>query len=248
MPVLSNASVRDIMLGSTKAKKMYYGTKLVWEADQGPAALYPGTGWWKATDTGVIYCKGVPSLQTHTFAGDPKVYISVYTTTDILAYPDRAAISNVTSLAAVYVGLVVPANSSISSWDTSNVTIMSSAFWGSSAFNHDISRWNTSKVTNMSMMFNSASAFNKNISGWNVSNVTDMTMMFTNASVFNQNISSWNVSKVTKMDFMFSKATVFNQNLSKWCVTLIKTEPQYFRTSSALTAANTPRWGTCPAG
>lgn len=271
MPVLSTTGVRDVIFRSTRAKQIYLGTKLVWEADQGPAALYSGTGWYKATDTGTVFCKGIPSLQTHTFTGDPKSYISVHTIEDIRKYPDRAAISNITSLTSVYSGLVVPANADFSNWDTSNVTNMSSAFYGSTMFNQDISRWDTSKVTNMSNIFAFATIFNQDISSWNTSNVTDMngmfayapmfnrdisrwntskvtsmSTMFLSAAAFNQNISGWNVSNVAFMDMMFNGAKVFNQNLSKWCVTHIKTLPVYFKDGSALTAANTPVWGTCP--
>jgi hypothetical protein len=45
---------------------------------------------------------------------------------------------------------------------------------------------------------------------------------------------------------MFQDATVFNKDLSGWCVTNITSEPTNFSTSSALTNANKPVWGTCP--
>ena len=41
-------------------------------------------------------------------------------------------------------------------------------------------------------------------------------------------------------------ATLFNQDLTKWCVTNITSEPSDFSTSSPLTEANKPKWGTCP--
>ena len=272
MPVLSTVGIKDVIFRNTQAKQIYLGTKLVWEADQGPAARYSGTGWYKATDTGTVFCKGIPSLQTHTFTGDPVSYISVHTIEDIRKYPDRAAISNITSLTSVYSGLVVPATADFTNWDTSNVTTMQSAFFASTMFNQDISRWDTSNVTNMSNMFTFVIIFNQDISRWDTSKVTDMSGMFASASMFNQdisrwdtskvtsmntmfvyatafnkNISGWNVSKVSNMLSMFSGATAFNQNLSKWCVTLIKTQPSYFKDGASLTAANTPRWGTCPA-
>ena len=95
-------------------------------------------------------------------------------------------------------------------------------------------------------MFEYNDAFNQDISQWNVGNVTSMKQMFINADAFNQDIGSWNVSNVTDMDEMFLAAASFNQDLSSWCVTNITSEPTDFSTSSPLTEANKPVWGTCP--
>ena len=45
---------------------------------------------------------------------------------------------------------------------------------------------------------------------------------------------------------MFSLASDFNQDLKGWCVTNI-ISPTDFSANSALTNANEPVWGTCPA-
>jgi surface protein len=122
---------------------------------------------------------------------------------------------------------------------------MSGLFWATD-FNGDISSWDVSNVKNMNETFGNASSFNQDISSWNVSNVEDMGSMFMSARSFNQDLSSWDVSNVTNMNRMFSYALVFNQDLSKWCVTNISSEPTDFSTSSELTEANKPIWGTCP--
>ena len=47
------------------------------------------------------------------------------------------------------------------------------------------------------------------------------------------------------MEGMFRDATAFNQDLTSWCITNIAAEPANFATSSALTNAIKPVWGTC---
>ena len=196
MPVLSTTGIRDVIFRSIQAKQIYLGTKLVWEADQGPDAFYSGTGWYKATDTGIVFCKGIPSRQTYSFTGDSRVYVSVHTIEDAKLYAERAATSNMVDLANLF-HMVGP-------------------------------------------------SFNPDIGHWDVSNVTSMSNMFMFASGFNRDISNWNVSKVTNMSYMFYGAIAFKQNLTKWCVTNIKAEPSVFYKNSGLTAANLPKWGTCP--
>ena len=154
-------------------------------------------------------------------------------------------ISNWTSLNGLFGG-ATSFNQDISSWVTSNITSMRDMFSGATAFNQDLSGWNTSSVNNMTAMFKDASSFNQDIGGWNTSNVTDMAFMFDGGSKFNQDIGNWNTSNVTTMGFMFRNATDFNQDLKGWCVSGITSEPSDFATTSELTEANKPLWGTCP--
>ena len=142
-------------------------------------------------------------------------------------------------------------NQDIGNWDTSSVTNMGNMFGGlpqgqPNIFNQDIGNWDTSSVTSMIGMFYNASAFNQDIGTWDTSNVKYMRAMFYGASAFNQDIGAWDTSSVTNMGGMFGEATAFNQNLTGWCVTNIGAEPNDFATSSALTEANKPIWGTCP--
>ena len=182
-------------------------------------------------------------------------------------------VSNVTDMSSLFHG-ASSFNQDISSWNTANVQKMQSLFSNASAFNQDVSSWNTANVFNMAYMFtaatsfnqdlnswdtssvkqmqgmfNEASSFNGNISNWNTSKVDTMVGMFFGASSFNQNIGSWDVGEVNEplsMREMFKNATSFNQDLTKWCVTNVTYEPVDFSTSSALTSANKPVWGTCP--
>lgn len=215
--------------------------------DMGLSKDYLGTGWYKATDTGTVFSKGVPALESHVFSDSPKEYVSVYTKEDAKLYGERAAVSNLTDMLSMFEE-DASFNQDISSWDTSNVTNMNSMFNGASAFNQDISMWNVGSVVDMFFMFLNANSFNSNISSWDVSSVTNMGYMFYNATSFNQDISMWDVSSVNSMgmDAMFNGASSFNQDLSGWCVTNIPREPAGFGTDVVLILK--PRWGTCPRG
>jgi uncharacterized repeat protein (TIGR02543 family) len=136
-------------------------------------------------------------------------------------------------------------NQDIGSWDISNAVSVRYMF-ANSNFNQDIGSWDTSKVNDMQGMFYNAKVFNQNIGNWNTSNVTLFVHMFLFAESFNQDIGNWNTSSVIDLDGMLNGAINFNQDLSKWCVTNIAAEPSDFATSTALTEANKPIWGTCP--
>ena len=240
--------------------------------DMGLAKDYSGTGWYKATDTGTVFNKGVPALETHVFSDSPTEYVSIYTKDDAKLYGERAATSNLTNLENAFNGAATfnqdisswdtsnvtsmslmfasatTFNQDISSWDTSNVTDMGYMFYDAATFNQDISSWDTSNVTNMGYMFAYAGTFNQDISSWDVSNVVDMYWMFYSATTFNQDISSWDTSNVTDMGYMFYDAGTFNQDLSSWCVSKMATKPSDFDTNATAWTLPKPVWGTCPRG
>ena len=189
-------------------------------SNYGPTGLkadYPGTGWYKATDTGTVFNKGVPALETHVFEEGGLEYVSVYTSEDANSFGERAATSNITNMSYMFYNST-SFNQDISSWDVSNVTNMGSMFQNATSFNQDISSWDVSNVTDMGSMFQNATSFNQDISSWDVSNVTDMGYMFYNATPFNQDLSSWDVSNVTNMAGMFGNSKSFNQDISSWDV------------------------------
>ncbi|WP_299055872.1 BspA family leucine-rich repeat surface protein [uncultured Polaribacter sp.] len=111
----------------------------------------------------------------------------------------------------------------ISSWDTSNVTDMSSLFLDAHEFNSPIDKWDVSNVTTMNAMFDNAYNFNQPLNNWNVSKVEDMGEMFSSLETlkFNQPIGDWDVSKVTNMEHMFSRAESFNQPIGDWDVSKV---------------------------
>ena len=113
----------------------------------------------------------------------------------------------------------------ISTWDTSNVTDMSSLFLDAHEFNSPIEKWDVSNVTTMNAMFDNAYKFNQNINNWDVSNVKDMGEMFSTTEEldFNQPLDKWDVSNVTNMEHMFNGAVLFNQPIEKWNVSNVTT-------------------------
>ena len=146
----------------------------------------------------------------------------------------------------------------ISTWDTANVTNMSSLFSSKSTFNEDISTWNTSNVTNMDAMFESATNFSGDLSNWNVSKVTSMYQMFMFNTSFNSDLSNWNVSNVKDFGFMFYSTyadlsfsfsnwnvsnalymnlmfrnTNFNQDISNWDVANVNSFDSMFQNASS---------------
>ena len=101
----------------------------------------------------------------------------------------------------------------IASWDTSEITNMSSLFSNKVNFNGDISGWDVSSVLYMDGMLYGATSFNCDLSQWDVSNVTQMHSMLSGATSFNCDLSQWDLSKVRYMSHMLAGATSFTHQL-----------------------------------
>ncbi len=91
----------------------------------------------------------------------------------------------------------------------SSNTSLAQAFYNCSTFNSNISSWDTSNVTNMSSMFQGCTTFNQPLS-WDVRNVIDMSGTFQGCESFNQPLS-WTTTNVTNMSSMFQGCSSFNQ-------------------------------------
>ncbi|WP_154859498.1 BspA family leucine-rich repeat surface protein [Cyclobacterium xiamenense] len=139
---------------------------------------------------------------------------------------------NVSNMSSLFEGAEA-FNQDIGNWNTLNVADMSYMFSGATAFNQDIGQWNTEKVYTMYEMFRGAAVFNQDISSWNVGNVEDMYRMFSGATSFNQGIGSWNTEKVTDMSSLFNGATSFNQDISSWSTANVTNMSRMFAGASA---------------
>jgi surface protein len=127
--------------------------------------------------------------------------------------------------------LLLDGPSNIGSWNTSNVTNMSSMFFGATSFNQPIGSWNTGNVFTMNSMFRGAQSFNQDIGNWNIGNVTNMQSMFETAISFNQDIGNWNTGNVTNMQAMFDNAISFNQPIGNWSTANVGNMLNMFRTA-----------------
>ncbi|WP_185094411.1 BspA family leucine-rich repeat surface protein [Marivirga tractuosa] len=144
---------------------------------------------------------------------------------------DTPDLSNVTSLASMFVGVreaTAFTNTDLSTWDVSTITDMSYLFNFAWFFNQDISNWDVSSVTNMAYMFGGAYAYNQPLNSWDVSNVVNMELMFFELDDFNQPLDQWDVSNVQFMNGMFSYTKAFDQPLNNWNVSSVTTMQEMF--------------------
>jgi surface protein len=113
----------------------------------------------------------------------------------------------------------------LSLWDVSLITDMSSLFYDLAGFS-SMSNFNPTNIIkideenniNFYVIKKICKIFNENINFWDVSNVKTMTAMFYGCYKFNQNLNLWDVSNVTDMSDMFRNCKDFNGNLSNWDV------------------------------
>ena len=114
--------------------------------------------------------------------------------------------SQVTNMSSMFYGMSNLTTLNLSYFDTSQVTNMEAMFRGMSNLTTlNLSSFDTSQVTNMSSMFYGMSNLTTlNLSYFDTSQVTNMSSMFTYMYKFTTlDLSSFNTSKVTDMNHMF---------------------------------------------
>jgi len=127
--------------------------------------------------------------------------------------------TNVTDMSSMFYGMQSLTSLDLSNFNTSKVTNMSSMFYGMQSLTSlDLSNFNTSKVTNMSSMFGwMSNLINLNINSFDTTNVTDMSDMFLSCLLASLDLSNFNTSNVTNMSRMFyDMSNLTNLDLSNF--------------------------------
>ena len=113
--------------------------------------------------------------------------------------------SNVTDMSTMFYGMSNLTSLNLSNFDTSRVTDMSSMFtfmYNLTTLN--LSNFDTSKVTDMHDMFQGLKLTSLDLSNFDTSNVTDMNTMFANMpNLITLDLSNFDTSQVTDMSYMF---------------------------------------------
>ena len=113
--------------------------------------------------------------------------------------------SNVTDMSTMFYGMSNLTSLNLSNFDTSRVTDMSSMFtfmYNLTTLN--LSNFDTSKVTDMHDMFQGLKLTSLDLSNFDTSNVTDMNAMFANMpNLITLDLSNFDTSQVTNMSYMF---------------------------------------------
>ena len=138
----------------------------------------------------------------------------------------------------------------LSSWNTANVTDMSSLFSGCSSLTSlsSVEDWNTANVTDMGDMFNGCSSLTSlsSVEEWNTASVTNMSYMFNNCSNLKSlDLSSWNTANVTDMNGMFWNCqSLKSLNISNWNTENVTGMFGMFASCANLTTLNLSSWNT----
>jgi hypothetical protein len=112
-------------------------------------------------------------------------------------------------------------NSSMNSWDTSNVTNFTSCFQSATNFNQDLYNWDVSSGITMNNLFYQAANFNGDINGWDFSSANNINYMLANSS-FNKPVNNWVLGGTVKAaQALFFQCTNFAQDVSSWDVSKI---------------------------
>jgi surface protein len=132
--------------------------------------------------------------------------------------------------------------------DTSNVTSMSSMFYGCTSLTElDLSSFNTSEVTNMNYMFYNCKVLpSVDVSGFNTPKVVSMRFMFSNCHALTSvDVSRFNTSEVTTMENMFDNCKALTAvDVSEFDTAKVESMYNMFSGCNSLTELDLSRFDT----
>ena len=127
-----------------------------------------------------------------------------------------------TSLSSTFLNCTaMTGNSSMNSWDTSNVTNFTGCFQQCTNFNQDLYNWDVSSGITLNNMFYLATNFNGNINGWDFSSANNINYLLSSTS-FNTPVNNWVLGGTLKTaQSVFYQTYDFAQDVSNWDVSKI---------------------------
>ena len=156
--------------------------------------------------------------------------------------------SNVTNMSSMFDNCSKLTFLNISNFDTSNVTNMNSMFNGCSKLTSlDLSNFDTSKVTTMSSMFyNCSSLTSLDVSNFDTSKVTTMNAMFyICTSLTSIDVSNFNTNNVTNMSSMFDNCSSLTSiDVSNFNTSKVTTMSSMFSNCASLTSLDLSSFDT----
>ena len=156
--------------------------------------------------------------------------------------------SQVTNMSSMFYGMHILTSLNLSNFDTSKVTNMNLMFYDlRNITSLNLSNFDTSQVTRMISMFEGMSSLTTlNLSNFNTSQVIVMGHMFDGMSTLTSlNLSNFDTSKVTDMGDMFSNMrSLTSLNLSNFETSQVTNMEAMFANMSSLTALNLSNFDT----
>jgi len=131
----------------------------------------------------------------------------------------------------------------ISSWDTSSVTKMGGAFYGSNVDGTVLQFWDVSSVEQFKGLAAYSDFTTLDLSGWDTSSATDLETMFLWAQTFDADVNGWDAGSAIWIYGMFQDTVLFNSDLH-WTTSSLTDMTYMFEGADAFNGTFGPDWDT----
>lgn len=132
---------------------------------------------------------------------------------------DKVKLSGATSIISMFMNNKSLTKIDLSSWDTSNISIMGLVFSGDEKLTDiNVSNWDVRKAGTANGMFSNVAATSIDLSGWNPMNLHTLSAMFQNAKNLNhiEYGPEWKANAFIYMTDMFNGTAFSELDLSTW--------------------------------